>query len=163
MATIYLLSAEKRSGKTTALFRFCINRNAAGVLMPVINDNRFFYCIDERRLLPADAQEDEQDTLRIGRYNFSENAFRQMREYLTGLPTAQYLIVDEYGPLELDGKGYEPALSTLLAALPEDAKVIITVRLSLTQTVTQLFTRAGHTVSLAGLDPDNEGEISGIP
>jgi len=79
----------------------------------------------EQHGLPSDLQEeiDEQ----IGEYKFLKRVFLKSHEYLLNLSqnTPDWIVIDEIGFLELDGMGFEPAVSQLINKLQTKSEVHI--------------------------------------
>ncbi len=116
---IYIFSGPVQSGKTTRLMHWIREReNADGILAPVIGGYRHLYHIgeDEKKLLEVEKEEANTETMRIGKYVFSNEAFCWAQRILDGCAekATDWIIVDEIGPLELKGKGLEPAVKRLI-------------------------------------------------
>lgn len=116
---IYVLTGEIRTGKTTRLIKWLESKNNCdGIVSPVLNDKRYLQRISskELRLLEADAQTDKNEIINIGRYNFNKSIFKWGREILEELSRSNvdWLIIDEVGPLELKGNGFEPVAGKLI-------------------------------------------------
>lgn len=159
MAEIVLLSGKKQSGKTTALFRFAGKNPCRGVLMPDIDGERCLYFIEEKRIVPLRPTPSE-TPLVIGKYSFSGNAFLLARKYLVTASPAEYTLIDEFGPLEFEGKGYNPELEFMLQKKGISSRFIISVRESLTNLLAERLQNSGHQVMITKVS-DN-GEIEGI-
>ena len=117
MNKIRILTGEIKTGKTTRLMQWAASqKNIDGIFQPVINEKRFFYHIGSRTLKPLETTETENVT-QIGKYNFSNQTFEWSQKILSECAAKKldWIIVDEIGPLELHGKGLEPAVSKLLA------------------------------------------------
>ena len=114
---ILILSAPIQSGKTTKLMSWFEKRDKVdGILAPVKNNRRHIFCIGNNQLIDLEDVTKIEDQLKIGRFTFSLNAFNQTRKYLQQIDPGEtdWIIIDEIGPLELNGKGLEPALSECL-------------------------------------------------
>jgi predicted AAA+ superfamily ATPase len=96
MKKINILTGPIRSGKTTRLIAWVkYHRNSAGILSPVIREQRWIYSIhsnDYRKLEADDDRLAEEDIIN----------------------RSPYLIIDEIGPLELSGQGLEPMVSQII-------------------------------------------------
>jgi len=117
MNKINILTGEIGTGKTTRLMRWAASqKNIDGIFQPVIDEKRFVYHIGSRTLKPLETSETTNITS-IGKYNFSNQTFAWSQNILSecSAKNLDWIIVDEIGPLELDGKGLEPAISKLLA------------------------------------------------
>lgn len=117
MNKIRILTGEIKSGKTTLLMRWASSqKNIDGIFQPVIDEKRFVYHIGSRTLKPLETS-DTKNITSIGKYNFSNQTFLWSQKILSecSAKNLEWIIVDEIGPLELQGKGLEPAISKLLA------------------------------------------------
>lgn len=118
MSKIYIYTGKIKSGKTTNLFRWCIGKSSiGGVLQPVIDRKRFFYSIRNKELIQLESFNDlDKDTIQIGKYNFLIKGFDKAKAILKEdfQQNLDWLIIDEFGPLEIDGKGLEPVITEIL-------------------------------------------------
>ncbi|MBU0559350.1 MAG: nucleoside-triphosphatase [Bacteroidetes bacterium] len=117
MAEVIIISDKIKTGKTTRLMRWCSEqKNIDGILQPVIEGKRFFYRISSRTLKQLEVDEGKNVT-EIGKYKFSNDAFDWARKILIESfeTNIDYLTIDEVGPLELKGKGLEPAVSKIIS------------------------------------------------
>ncbi len=139
MANIYLLSGPIQTGKTTRLFEWVKNRkDVDGILAPIISDERHLLHISTLEKHSLENPQNIKDQVKIGRFKFSKSIFLWAQEKLFKINTSNtdWLIVDEIGPLELEGKGLEPAVTSLL----EDYKsqkinILLVIRDGLVQKV----------------------------
>ncbi|TFH01973.1 MAG: hypothetical protein E4H13_03430 [Calditrichales bacterium] len=117
---INILSGPVASGKTTRLMTWVkMQAGCSGIMAPVINQKRHLYSIsiNESRLLEVEKPEtQDEETISIGRYHFLKSTFQWAREELVRAirETPPFLVIDEIGPLELSGKGLEPAIGEAL-------------------------------------------------
>jgi nucleoside-triphosphatase THEP1 len=120
MRKINILTGPIHSGKTTRLavwIKSC--PNCAGILAPVRDGLRYLYSIHsgQSKLLEAKGNSFEEDDLtRIGEYRFINATFdwAQNELLLVVIQKPEWIIIDEIGPLEMDGKGLEPAVRKIL-------------------------------------------------
>jgi nucleoside-triphosphatase len=131
MKKIYIYSDSIRSGKTTSLFRWAAEqKNVKGILQPVINDKRFFYhiALKELRILETDCLNGN-EIITIGKYHFSIKTFLWAQNLLLQdfNSKCNWLLIDEIGPLELNGKGLEPNLGIILNSCNNFAGNIVCV------------------------------------
>lgn len=127
---ILILKGPIRSGKTTWLKEMYNNKkNVAGILSPVINEKRYFLNLENNETQPMEADEKEQEVLSVGRYRFSLKSFTWARQViLNGLENGkELLIIDEIGPLELQGKGFAETLKTVLPS-KSDFQLLLVIR-----------------------------------
>jgi nucleoside-triphosphatase THEP1 len=138
MNRLTILTGKIGSGKTTALYEWIKDKSGCdGILTRVINEQRFFHFIKSKamRALETTGKSNETSSIKVGKYNFDEQVFGEARNYLEDAVKLKpdVLIVDEAGPLELQGKGFEPSLSRILELLDKNElkHLLIVVRESL--------------------------------
>jgi len=136
---IYFCSGPVQSGKSTRLEQWAQKReNVDGILAPVIERRRHLKHIASGEIkcvqLPA-AQWKNSEAWQIGSYFFSIPVFEWARQILlqSSRQKPEWLIVDEAGFLELDGRGLEPALTEILRLNSDNApeNIVFVVRESL--------------------------------
>ncbi len=138
---IKIISGEVRSGKTSRLQNWLAEHpQADGIVSPVINGKRYVQRIrsGEKRVLDAMGSEEEEALLRVGTHLFLKESFVwAQQELLACTGQADWLVVDEIGPLELRGQGLEPALSKVLrkGSFP----LVLVVRKRLVQVVKERY------------------------
>ena len=88
-----------------------------------------------------EAQENEENVLGIGKYIFSLAGFDRAKNIIRNATKRKngWLIIDEVGPLELKGEGFEEEIKELLNSKDDSFKVIIVVRESLVEEVVSYF------------------------
>ena len=130
------------SGKTTRLMDWCKNRkDVYGILTPKINGKRVFVYFATGDQFEMEAQENEENVLGIGKYIFSLAGFDRAKNIIRNATKRKngWLIIDEVGPLELKGEGFEEEIKELLNSKDDSLKVIIVVRESLLEQVVTYF------------------------
>jgi nucleoside-triphosphatase THEP1 len=155
MKKINILTGPIQSGKTTRLIAWVkYHRHSSGILTPVINKVRYIYSIhanNYQRLQVDDDQIPEKGVVKIGRYSFLESTFQWAREELISATTVQakYLLIDEIGPLELSGRGLEPAVSTILQHYIKSPNyhLILVVRENLLEQVISHYNLEDHYIT----------------
>lgn len=136
---IFILTGDIHSGKTTALEKWSNGKSVAGILTPIVKGRRVVYNLLTANYFPLEANADDEDIISVGRYHFSQKAFHKMNMLFKQQSTHQreWLLVDEVGWLELEGKGLYDSLAYLVAnAKP---KLILVVRSSLVEKVKEYF------------------------
>lgn len=135
---IYLLTGSIHSGKTTALMQWCLQKqNVLGILTPDVNGERMFFNIQTKEYFPMLAKPNE-EALIIGKYNFSKAGFEQaINIILENSTTDNWFVIDEIGPLELKGEGFNSCLKQVLEN--RSNKLIIVVREGLVESVCNSF------------------------
>lgn len=127
---IQILSGPIRSGKTTTLIHWAEHRHACGgVLSPDVNGLRRLYNVFDKTSIAWQKEKFELDTdQQIGRFVFDSRAFQQAEDWLGGHlsdPVIQYLILDEIGPLELSGKGWDAWLRKSMPLIGNKILVLV--------------------------------------
>lgn len=131
---IFIVTGPVHTGKTTRLMHWAASQTKIeGIFQPVIDDKRFIYHIASRTLksleVPSSAK--DENTIKIGNYRFSKDTFEWSKKILldSSPKDLEWLVIDEIGPLELDGNGLEPAISSILSKRENvSAKIVCVVR-----------------------------------
>ncbi|MCF8241981.1 MAG: nucleoside-triphosphatase [Melioribacteraceae bacterium] len=115
MGKIYLVTGPIQTGKTTKLSEWVKHRNCAGILQPVIEGKRHVKNIKtgEVKLLET---KDAANAVAIGKFLFDKNVIAWTKEILNESiqSDADYIIIDEYGKLEMKNEGLEPAAGEII-------------------------------------------------
>lgn len=137
-ARVFILSGEQGAGKTTLLTTLIGRMRIEGIVVggiraPVVylRGTRLGYDIEDIRtgtITPLCRIAEEISSPDVGRFRFLPDGLSAGRRALEPDPehTPEVLIVDEVGPLELDGKGWADQLETMLPSFP--GAVILVVR-----------------------------------
>jgi nucleoside-triphosphatase THEP1 len=135
---ILIYSDKIKSGKTTNLFRWIARQNLiSGILQPVVEEKGFFYSIVDKILIQFEVSEEqskkfsESQLVKIGSYFFLKSGFEKAKEILKRDFEKNYdlLVIDEIGPLELNGDGLEPVISEIVNWLDTfEGKLVLVVR-----------------------------------
>ena len=101
----------------------------AGILSPKLYHKSEFRgydieSIQRRSRLPLARLQPEEGTFVRGRFHFFQSAFPELLAELEA-PLPQLFILDEIGPLELDGGGFSPYISEVLQL---STTVLLTIR-----------------------------------
>lgn len=144
---LILFTGRKHSGKTTAADRLARQVRSkgfrvAGLLAPAVYiDGRLvgFGAVDIRRDKQIDLVNRRTAEGKRGRWEFTEAGLKLGRAALNPSATssADLIIVDEFGPLELDGRGWRKEVDLLLAST--DIPVVLVVRQELEERVQKLY------------------------
>lgn len=116
MSKINIVTGNIKTGKTTRLMKWALSQNNIdGIFQPVIDEKRFIYHIGSRTLRKLETSETENITT-IGKYNFSNETLAWAQNILIGCisKNLDWIIIDEIGPLELNGNGLEPAITNVI-------------------------------------------------
>ncbi len=145
---IYIFSRPIHSGKTTELMNWCnAQESIAGILMPDIDGSRKIYNIETKEVFDIECIDPANNTealTSVGRFNFYTSAFEKANsKLLNALPqNPSWLVIDEVGKLELDGKGFYISLMNIVNSYNNDigsGNLLITVRESLCAEVIAFF------------------------
>ncbi len=130
MNDIFILTGEVHTGKTTNLMQWgAAQKSIDGIYQPVIDEKRFIYHIGSKTLKPLETT--STNSMIIGNYKFSLDTFEWAKEALLNCLDKQpeWIVIDEIGPLELKGKGLEPAITTILSVQNKtNCKIVCVVR-----------------------------------
>lgn len=146
--SIFIFSRPIHSGKTTELLQWCNQqKNIAGVLMPDINGSRKILDLHTKAVFDiecTDAGNTKEHITSVGRFHFYTAAFEKANAIVLAALNQMpgWLVIDEAGKLELDGKGFYGSIVKAVD-LYNDNKVpgnlLITVRESLYNEVVSFF------------------------
>ena len=137
MKKILLYTGPVQSGKSSRLLSFVQNRNdVGGILSLVIDGKKYLYDISsgKKKLLEADSREKEINIVTVGRYKFKTEVFEWGRSILKKASTEKYnyIVIDEIGSLELEGKGLSPIADEIISKyFTYSPKILLVVRESL--------------------------------
>jgi len=146
--SIFIFSRPIHSGKTSDLLKWCDQqKNIAGVLMPDIDGNRKILNLFTKEIFTIECTEPlhtKEPLTAIGRFYFYTKAFEKANHILLQALTQHpgWLVIDEAGKLELDGKGfYEPIVKAVAfySSGKKPGNLLITVRDSLCDQVISFF------------------------
>lgn len=146
--SIYIFSGPVHSGKTTELQQWCSQqKNISGILMPDINGSRKILDLHTKAFFDiecTDAANTKERLTSVGRFYFYTSAFEKANAIvliaLNQIP--RWLVIDEAGKLELDGKGFYDSIVKAVDVYNNDqiaGNLLITVRDSLCNEVISFF------------------------
>lgn len=143
-----ILGGAIRSGKTSALRAWAGRGEAAGFLSPDGPEGRLLVNAATGECLPFEAGDGDEAVQAIGRFRFLDSAFAAGADWIReGLRAgAPWLLMDEIGPLELSGGGFDALLRETLAALeaaPVSCRLLIVVREPLLTAVQERYSLQG--------------------
>ena len=135
MKKIFLLTGPKNSGKSTRLMNWVQQKNnIIGIICLRDKGKRELYSIGSNIFKEFEVDNDSNPVVKIGNYYFlkesfgwAENELLKAREF-----NPQWLVIDEIGPLELQGKGFDKVIRQLLPG-PElkETNLLLVIRESL--------------------------------
>lgn len=142
---IFLLSGPIRSGKTTKLLNWVAKRNdVGGILTPDLNGLRILIDISQQKQYAFQVNDEHENVVQIGRFYFSSDAFQTGRNIIARERQSpkSWLVIDEVGPLELQGQGFEPEISITVNFLKQQnpaKNLLLVVRQNLLDQVLRHF------------------------
>jgi len=129
MPKTYLLTGETSSGKTTNLKFWCKKTESVdGILSPVVNNERCLLHIQTGKMQEMETSSSDPSAQSVGKYHFKSEVFLWAQQILDEVLSnkVDWIIIDECGPLELQGNGFAPFLETLEP--PFSSNILIVVR-----------------------------------
>jgi len=150
---INIITGEIRSGKTTILQNLILSyNNVEGIIQPTIGENRFFQDIKSKQTKEITSQKEDENTFVLGRFLFKRESFIWAKEILKNAikNKPKTIVVDEFGPLELNGNGLEPVVSEIIEIKKKgkNIKLIIIIRENLIKDFLRKFDLAKNTVEI---------------
>ena len=139
---IHILQGPIHTGKSSYLMEYCKqHKNTCGILTPIIDGKRHFLNIETQETKLMEAQENETEVLKIGKYIFSQKAFDWACSVIIGSTTKKndLLIIDEIGPLELQGKGFAETLKNILLLPKPPFDLLLVIRDNAVNEVVEYF------------------------
>jgi nucleoside-triphosphatase THEP1 len=146
---IYILTGEIHSGKTTAILKWLEGRtDVFGIASPDVDGTRYFIDVQTKERFKMIAEDDELDTLKIGRYTFSAKAFEKATAILhQALSNASgWIVLDEIGPLELKQEGFYNSVVEILSFQNTSLNKLFVVRKNLVDQVIDTFKVNGYKI-----------------
>lgn len=136
MSQISILTGPVKSGKTTRLANWIKQQDdCAGILAPVQGGLRYLYAIHSQQSKLLEIKNRviaENRIIRIGNFCFYREVFdwAQAELLIAFKRKPNWLIIDEIGPLEIDGTGLEPAVSKIIYELSryDQPRLILVIR-----------------------------------
>jgi len=138
---VVILNGSIQIGKTTSLVIWSQGRSdVSGILTPVIDGKRFFMNAKTREVFPMEAASGESQVLIVGRYAFSKKGFDRAIEIVKeGMNKTDWLVIDEIGPMELKGEGFDQILREILEKRNGIQTVLLVVRDGLAEEVKEKY------------------------
>jgi nucleoside-triphosphatase THEP1 len=120
MKTIFIISGPVHSGKTSKLLSWLEEqKSVSGILAPIVKGKRYLLDITtgDKRALEIDNSEYENNIIEVGKYKFDNTVFKWGCKVIIDTIGKSYdwIIIDEFGPLELNGKGLAPAIDKIFS------------------------------------------------
>ena len=166
---LVLWTGEKHSGKTTSVAKLVETArgegfNVAGLLAPALyRDCELlgFDAIDLRNETRAPLAKRNTDASKTEGFTFFAEGLKLGNAALsaTATKTADLVIVDEFGPLELDGRLWRENVDSLLAS--GGALILLVVRQELAEAVRRVYTDFPCR-NLAAIEPESIDKVIGM-
>lgn len=146
--SIYLFSRPIRSGKTTELLHWCNQqKNIYGILMPDINGDRKIFDLHTKEIFDIECKDvinTNEPLISVGKFHFYTSAFSKANLIISSALKQKpgWLVIDEGGKLELDKKGFYPAIREAVEFYSDHhipGNLLITVRDSLCTAIIEFF------------------------
>ena len=161
--SIIIFSRPIHSGKTTELLQWCNRqKNIGGILMPDINDQRKILDLRSKEVFDIECTDNlntDEQLISIGRFHFYSKAFEKSNSIVVNeiALNPDWLVIDEAGKLELEGKGFNKAITKAAEIYNNKintGNLLITVRDSLCEEVISFFKFKDYRIvnELEGLD-----------
>jgi len=153
--SIYLFSRPIHSGKTTGLIQWCNRqKNIRGILMPDLNGSRRILDIKTKEIFDIeciDPGNSNEAITSVGRFSFYTAVFEKANLILLDalVKGPDWLVIDEAGKLELDGKGFYNSIAKAVAVYNNETwtgNLLITVRDSLCNEVISFFNISNYII-----------------
>lgn len=144
MRPVTILTGPVHTGKTTALLQWSQGRgDVQGILTPILEGRRVFLDVHTGNNFGMEAAAGETATLNIGRYVFSQSAFEKASQLIRDAKQPGWLVIDEVGPLELQGQGFAAVLKEVLQQPVPGQHLLLVVREGLVEKVKEAFELQG--------------------
>ncbi len=161
MKKIHVLTGPVHTGKTTRLMHWASSqKNIDGIFQPIIDEKRFIYNIASRtlKMLESPSNSTDEKVIKIGNYRFSKDVFLWAQNALLNSldKNLEWLIIDEIGPLELDGNGLEPIITRIFKGSEKfSGKILCVVRDSMIDKFIEHY-KLEDTFELINLDQNQD-------
>ncbi len=153
MKRINIITGKIQSGKTTYLENHILSlNNVFGIIQLSQNGERYFKDIYSGKLNKITATVENDNVFRIGRFLFYKEAFTwaKINLRLALSDKAENIVVDEFGPLEFNGKGLEPIITEIIEIVRKgnSQKLIIVIRETLVEDFLQKYKLAKSEIEI---------------
>lgn len=131
MHNIFILTGPVGSGKTTRLLDWALKTDDVyGIATPVIRNNRMIFNISSLEVFAMEAEEHAVDKISIGKYDFNPYAFEKAVNIIEEAIRLDkgFIVIDEIGPLELQGHGFSKILKNILSNDKRNYNLVLVIR-----------------------------------
>lgn len=154
---IHLITGQVNVGKTTSIHHWMKQNPTlqfAGFLTPKINGERCFFVLPHGYYLNMEAKANETQTIDVGKYRFSKKSFDIVSEQtrLNSIYKESIIIIDEIGPLEARGEGFNELFKQVLQ---KQNHLLVVVRQTMLEDIIKQFQLSQHSISITEIsEPD---------
>ncbi len=160
---IFILTGDINSGKSSYISSIISNEKYTkipfkGILTPseFLSDsikNYYLYDIEKKTKLFFAGEKEFNESYIFGRFYFSKTAVKYGNEILSGLRnTDSFVIIDEIGPMELTGSGYDKGFKEILISPPE--YMLIVIRKNFISKICEHYRIKDYSIITVGENPD---------
>lgn len=130
---IFIYSGPIQTGKTTSIIDWANkNKNVWGIAQPAIDGKRYLIDLHTKERRTFEVEKKDSEFISIGKFKFLKSSFEWAKIVLlhAAEQKPEWIIIDEFGKLELENKGLEPVITFLIKnkKLLISTKLIIVVR-----------------------------------
>lgn len=143
---IYIVSGDIGIGKSYSLLEWVRHRtDVFGVLSPrMVYEERYFFDVRSNEIFNMQASNLDKNTISVGRYHFLKPAFNRANSIIKKSlkhNSSGYLIIDEFGKLELRSEGLHKSASLAIEKTIRSKvlHLILVVRTSLLEEITTKY------------------------
>ena len=155
MKQIVVITGQVDSGKTTFLLNILPALNMKGEVQGVCSPKSFFegnfigydlLDISANKKFPFIRLQPEPDWVKLGKFHFNPEIIERGNEIIRQADKADILIIDEIGPLELNGSGFRPGLEHCFDNFR--GTLIIVSRIDLINDIEKLLLKAESEINI---------------
>ncbi|WP_133365851.1 hypothetical protein [Qipengyuania sediminis] len=151
-SSVTILTGPKHSGKSSRLEAWAITRtDVGGLLQRAGAQGRYLTAIGTDVTVPLESRDPDEAEIEVGRFRFRQAAFDWANAHLARVASERGLatvILDEIGPLELEGGGIASGARAILAATPP--RVVLVVREGLAEAAARAFAPYARVIAAEG-------------
>ena len=153
--SIIIFTGAVHSGKTTALLDWCKRqKDIAGILMPDINGRRTILDLVTKEYTDIECDDPvaaNEKLVKVGRFHFYEAVFERFNSIIPKMlfSEPEWLVIDEAGKLELQEKGFYPAIKEVIESVEKKGsktKLILVFREGICDELISFFKIKKYTI-----------------
>lgn len=139
--SVTILTGPTGSGKSSRVAAWCADRtDVSGILQRAQAGGRALVALSSDETVALESLDPAEPAITVGRFRFRRAAFDWANAHLAAIapdPAWSFVVLDELGPLELEGDGMASGARAVLAHSP--GAVILLVRERLADAVVRAF------------------------